>query len=298
MSRFFTGALLINKKPGVSSFRALSPVKRVFHGHKIGHTGTLDPFATGLLVILVGPLTRLAPELTGFDKVYEAILRFGAETDTLDPTGTVVHTSSSIPELSRIHAVLPQFTGTIQQVPPRYSAVHVNGRRAYDLARSGVDVQMTEREVSVHSIDILNWEPPDLTIRVACGSGTYIRSLARDIGIAADSRASLHELHRTEVGPFHVEDSIDADVDAGTVRDSLLCAYDVLGRMTHIACCEALPDAVSAISNGKPFHTAMLVDASAADGCTQLAVFDHRRQLCAMVNRTDEAYRYRFVMPQ
>lgn len=298
MSRPFAGALLINKNPGVSSFRALSPVKRVFHGHKIGHTGTLDPFATGLLVALVGPLTRLAPELTGLDKVYEAVLRFGAETDTLDPTGAVVHTSSTIPELSRIKTVLPQFTGTLRQVPPRFSAVHVNGRRAYDLARSGIDVQMSEREVCVHALDILSWEPPDLTIRVACGSGTYIRSLARDIGIATDSRAYLQELHRTEVGPFHVEDSVDADAEAATVRDSLLCAYEVLGRMKHVACCEALPDAVSEIFHGKPFHTAMLVDASAADGCTQLAVFDDRRQLCAMVKRTEEGFRYRFVMPQ
>ncbi len=207
-----SGILLLNKRSGPSSTGILGPLKRSLDTRKIGHTGTLDPFASGLLILMVGRATRLASLFTALDKTYEATLQLGAETDTLDPEGTIIDRAQPATN-EALQDVLPRFRGTIEQIPPAYSAIHVSGRRAYELARRGETVTIPARNVRV---DELSLEPIDTTtgryrMTVACSSGTYIRSLARDVSRAAGSRGYLVALHRRSVGPFSVADAVTPD---------------------------------------------------------------------------------------
>lgn len=212
------GIILLAKQSGMTSFASLWQIKNALGTKKIGHTGTLDTFAEGLLVALSGRLTRLVPYITDCDKEYEAIVSFGSETDTLDPDGTVI-TTGPLPAYGDVIRALRSFTGRISQVPPAYSAIHVDGRRASDLARSGIEPDISPRHVIIHSVEtlyacgddpdrsIVAHPDPDMTvsavaIRVSCSKGTYIRSLARDIARAAGSCARLGALRRTRIGPF------------------------------------------------------------------------------------------------
>jgi tRNA pseudouridine55 synthase len=204
------GIIFLNKKPGVTSFQALGRIKKVLNTRKVGHTGTLDKFAEGLLILLTGKLTRMNALITGLDKEYEALIRFGRETDTLDPEGETVAVADP-PTLKTIESALNQFKGDISQIPPRYSAIHIDGKRAHELARSGKDVEMPSRKITIHDLEILGFEDNDLKLRVHCSKGTYIRSLARDIGIACGSRAYVQELVRTAVGPFSLDTAVDVE---------------------------------------------------------------------------------------
>ncbi|GHV81470.1 hypothetical protein AGMMS49991_00280 [Spirochaetia bacterium] len=203
-----SGLVLLDKKPGLTSFQALNQVKKAFSTPKVGHTGTLDKFASGLLLVLVGRAVKLAPWFNGCDKRYEGTIRFGAETDTLDPEGAVI-AEEAPPGREALEAVLEQFRGDILQAPPAYSAVHIDGARAHELARSGVDVEMKKRPVSVYALELVSYQPPEAQIRVHCSKGTYIRSLARDIALAAGSRAHLTALKRTQIAGFHLADAVD-----------------------------------------------------------------------------------------
>lgn len=206
------GLLLVDKPAGVSSHDVVGAARRSLGEKRIGHAGTLDPFATGLLVLLVGRATRLLPHLPGEPKVYEARIRFGSETDTEDLHGAVVR-EAPLPTREALLAALPQFVGTFDQIPPAYSAKRVDGQRAYARARAGEEVTLAPV-----SIRVARWEMLDLllddagrvreaTARIACGGGTYVRSLARDLARAAGSAAHLIALRRTAAGPFHVEDA-------------------------------------------------------------------------------------------
>ncbi|MBN2627270.1 MAG: tRNA pseudouridine(55) synthase TruB [Spirochaetales bacterium] len=197
---------MLNKSAGQTSFQSLGAVKRLYGTKKVGHTGTLDKFATGLMIVLVGKYTRLNPLFTGMDKTYEAVIRFGEETDTLDPEGAIIAVGN-VPSLDTIKEVLPRFLGDQDQVPPAYSAVHINGKRSWKLARQGVQVEMKSRPVRIDELEVLAWEEPDLTLRVSCSSGTYIRSLARDLALACESRARLEQLCRTRVGQFSLNEA-------------------------------------------------------------------------------------------
>jgi tRNA pseudouridine55 synthase len=211
-----SGILLLDKPTGSSSAKALYPVKRLFPGRKVGHTGTLDPFASGLLVILVGHATRLSRFFLKLDKRYTGILKFGEETDTLDRLGEVTCTAP-IPPSDRVARETAGFLGKNFQMPPSYSALKVNGKRAYSLARQGITPELAPREITVHEISIVplqqeNSGPPREPIDryrldVHCESGTYIRALARDIGRASGSCAILEELRRTMVGPFDIAEA-------------------------------------------------------------------------------------------
>ena len=200
------GIVLYAKQPGLTSFTALNVVKKALGTKKVGHTGTLDSFADGLLVVLVGRLTRLVPHITLFDKTYRAVIEFGAETDTLDPNGQVIATASP-PSAERLIEVLPQFIGTIQQVPPSYSALHIDGRRASDIIRAGGNVELAARSVDIYSIQLVSYDGVYAILDVRCSKGTYIRSLARDIALACQSRGFLRALRRTAVGPFLLQDA-------------------------------------------------------------------------------------------
>lgn len=198
------------KRRGKTSFASLSVIKRALGTTKVGHTGTLDSFADGLLVVLTGRLTRLVPHITSFDKTYLALVRFGTETDTLDPTGAVVRTGA-IPARAQVEAVLPQFVGTIAQVPPLYSAIHLDGSRASDLARAGKTAVIPARNVTIYGITLLDMAGECALVEVRCSKGTYIRALARDIAAACGTCAHLAALRRTRVGPFSLADAAGAD---------------------------------------------------------------------------------------
>jgi tRNA pseudouridine55 synthase len=207
--------LLVDKPAGITSHDVVSIVRRAARERRVGHTGTLDPFATGLLVVLVGRGTRLIPYVEGEPKVYEATIRLGAETDTDDSTGTVVKELSP-PTDAAIAAAIPRLTGVIDQIPPAYSAKQVEGRRAYAAARSGAPLELPPSRVTVHEWSILGRDGDDLRVRITCGSGTYIRALARDLGRLAGSAAHLAALRRLRSGAFDVANAVSvADLDAG-----------------------------------------------------------------------------------
>ena len=203
------GLVLLEKVSGITSFTALNGIKTVLGTRKVGHCGTLDKFARGLLLLLTGSCTRLVPYFSALDKRYSAVVRFGERTDTLDPEGKVVD-RGKVPRLEDIQDALGRFVGTFEQVPPIYSAVHHDGVRAYRLARAGMEPRLKSRRVSVYQLEALDYKPPDLRLRVHCSKGTYVRSLARDIGKAIGSCAYLAALERTAVGPFRLEAAVTA----------------------------------------------------------------------------------------
>ncbi len=203
------GVLLLDKPEAMSSNWALQLARRLLNAQKAGHTGTLDPMATGLLPLAFGNATKYSTDLLTADKTYVATLRFGARTDTLDKTGTVLEVSDLRPTREAIDAVLPEFTGTIMQKPPMYSAIKRGGKNLYELARRGIEVERKAREVEVKSLKILSYNGEDLTFEATVSKGTYIRVLADDLAVRLKTFAHLIALRRTQVGDLKVEDAID-----------------------------------------------------------------------------------------
>ncbi len=195
----------------MTSHDVVQHVRRIYGERSIGHLGTLDPFATGLLVLLLGRATRLATFLDTEPKVYEATIRFGTETDTDDETGTVIRTAAP-PGESDVRSSLKTLTGTISQVPPAYSAKSVDGTRAYDAARRGTPLAIPAVDVTVHGWDIRELRSETLSAVVTCSGGTYIRALARDLGRLTSSAAHLGSLRRTRVGEFDVRDAATLEI--------------------------------------------------------------------------------------
>ncbi|MFL5578061.1 MAG: tRNA pseudouridine(55) synthase TruB [Gemmatimonadaceae bacterium] len=209
------GVILVDKPAGGSSHDVVLAARRATGERRIGHAGTLDPFATGLLVLMVGRVTRLLPYMSGEPKEYEATIRFGAETDTDDLGGVVVRTAPP-PGDEAVRAALPALTGDISQLPPAYSAKRVGGRRAYDAARAGEQVELRPAAVRVHEWRLGEWrrgaaEGDELDVHITCGGGTYIRALARDLGRLTGSAAHLSALRRTRSGAFRVEQAATLD---------------------------------------------------------------------------------------
>jgi tRNA pseudouridine55 synthase len=204
------GVLLVDKPAGLTSHDVVAIVRRASGSRRVGHTGTLDPFATGLLVVLIGRGTRLIPYIEGEPKVYEAVIRFGSETDTDDSTGQTT-IEAATPTDDAVAAGIATLIGEIDQVPPSYSAKQVDGRRAYDAARRGAALELEPVRVTVHDWTVLARRGNELAVRITCGGGTYIRALARDLGRLAGSAAHLGELRRTRNGPFVVDDAVTLD---------------------------------------------------------------------------------------
>ena len=200
------GLLLVDKPAGVTSHDMVLAARRAYGERSIGHLGTLDPFATGLLVMLLGRATRLAQFIDSEPKVYEATIRFGTETDTDDATGTVTR-SAPLPDATSVRESVSRFTGDLMQVPPAYSAKSSGGTRAYDAARQGEPLELPPAAVTVHSWEIQDQRDESLSAIITCGGGTYIRALARDLGRAAGSAAHLASLRRTRCGRFDVADA-------------------------------------------------------------------------------------------
>ena len=221
--------LLMDKKEGVTSFSSLYPIKKEHKGEKVGHAGTLDKFASGLMVVFIGTATRLNPVFSSFGKKYRGRLKFGAETDTLDPEGNIVKESSYIPMLEEIEKILPTFIGKQLQTPPLYSALHIDGKRAYQMARKGLDVEMEPREIEISTLDIVSYEDGILEFETNVSKGTYIRSLARDIAYRLNTCGHLVSLRRLEVGPFTLED-IDKDTMFLLEKTNLFSKVEMDGR--------------------------------------------------------------------
>ena len=200
--------LLVAKPAGPTSHDMVDIVRRALGTRRVGHTGTLDPFATGLLVMLVGRATRLAPFAATWTKSYEGRVRLGVTTDTGDAMGAVREQRPVAVDRDALERTLAQFRGTVRQRPPAYSAVKVEGERAYRRARRGEAVEPAEREVEIRALDVAAFTPPDVEFRATVSAGTYLRSLARDIGAALGCGGHLAALRRTAVGPFRLEQAV------------------------------------------------------------------------------------------
>jgi tRNA pseudouridine55 synthase len=215
------GWIILDKPVGLGSTQAVSAVKRALRAggygkFKVGHGGTLDPLASGVLPIAIGEATKLAGRMLDSDKVYEFTIAFGLETDTLDGEGVEIARSDVRPTLADIEAILPRFTGPIEQIPPAYSALKVDGQRAYDLARAGEEVVLASRSVVIHALSSSSSSPAgeeleDVTLTAHVSKGTYIRSLARDIALALGTVGHVTMLRRIRAGPFTMADSISLD---------------------------------------------------------------------------------------
>lgn len=240
--------LLVVKPAGPTSHDVVDRVRRALSTRRVGHLGTLDPFAEGLLVLVTGRATRLAPFAAGWTKAYSGTIRFGRVTDTDDPTGAVLRTSDAWRGLdpTAVERAFERFTGTVAQRPPAHSAVSVGGERAYRRARRGETVTLPERPVEIHRLEVLEFAPPDVAFRAVVGPGTYLRSLARDVGEQLGCGAHLAALTRTAVGPFTLADAVSPD--AVTVAEMRDPAVLVAGLPRH----DVSEAERSAVVHGRP----------------------------------------------
>jgi tRNA pseudouridine55 synthase len=256
------GWIIIDKPVGPGSTQIVSAVKRALRlgGYpklKVGHGGTLDPLASGVLPVAIGEATKLAGRMLDSDKIYDFTIRFGEETDTLDAEGKVVATSDVRPTGADIETILPSFTGPIAQIPPAFSALKINGERAYDLARAGADVVLEPRRIIVHSLNVAHGPRRDpieeITLTAHVSKGTYIRSLARDIAHALGTVGHVTMLRRTKAGPFTLEPAISLDIleekaKARTLEELLL---PLTAGLDDIPALSVTPDQARALREGR-----------------------------------------------
>lgn len=240
------GIILINKPQGFTSFDVVAKMRGMLRTKKVGHSGTLDPMATGLLPILVGRATKCCDIMPCQDKRYRAVIRLGVVTDTLDTTGTILKTSDVSVTMEELAAVLPHFVGEIEQVPPMYSAIQINGQRLYDLARQGIEVERAARPVTIYRCDLLGRGAGEneYLLDVACSKGTYIRTLCADIGEMLGCGAVMSGLCRTEAAGFSLSDSITLEqanelAAQGTLEEKLLAVEEVFRTLPKVVLSEA-----------------------------------------------------------
>ena len=245
--RDVNGWLVLDKPVGMTSTHAVSVVKRLLQAKRAGHAGTLDPLASGLLPIALGEATKTVPFVMDGRKVYRFTVRWGEERDTDDAEGRATETSMERPTPEAVHALIPRFSGLIEQVPPRFSAVKIGGERAYDLARDGEVVELAPRPIEIHHIELVETPDPDHSVLAAeCGKGTYVRALARDMGRALGCFGHVTALRRTAVGPFTEQIATGLEALQGMVQ---LAAADVLPVEAGLAALPALR--VSAADAGR-----------------------------------------------
>ena len=227
------GFINLNKLPGQSSRDAVNAVQKLVRPAKIGHCGTLDPLATGVLVVCLGPATRLTNLVQEASKTYVGDFRLGVSSETEDIEGQLEPLADApVVTAAQIETVLPEFIGEIQQMPPKYSALKVNGKRAYDLARQGKEVELKPRQIEVYSLRLTGFDYPNFQLEIECGTGTYVRSLGRDIGARVGSAAIMTALERTAIGGFSIDEAVNPnDLDAGNIAQHLWsvdhCLQDV-----------------------------------------------------------------------
>ncbi len=273
------GILNVNKPPGITSRTVVDRVAGLLGRVRAGHAGTLDPLATGVLVVCVGPATRLVDWIQRSPKSYRTVILLGARSDTLDADGRIEYRSDAkVPSREDVEvAILPQL-GEIDQMPPEYSALKIGGRRAYDLARAGQSVELAPRRVRIDRLRVVRYEWPRLELEVDCGSGTYIRSIARDVGEALGCGGLVEILVRTRIGAFTIEDAVDLDrlSPESIVRhlQSPLAAVADLPRLV------LAPDQVAAVADGKRLSSRDFPDANILPG--ELALLDSEGRLVAL----------------
>lgn len=266
----------------------MNQLKKDIGTKRVGHCGTLDPFADGLLLALTGRITKFMSYMADMSKVYEAVLRFGEETDTLDPTGKLLCQGLPVPELEAVAKAASAFYGDMMQVPPSFSAVHVDGKRAYKLARRGAELDIPAKKVTIYSFEILEYRKPDLRFRVICSGGTYIRAIARDLAAMCGTKGYLTELHRTAIGPFKVQ-----GIDPGT--------YKLLPASEGMALCgvatQVMPRTeAEMLKAGREFTKkfSSKVAPFIQEGIYK-ALFDEDGDFCAMVGKRKGRLYYEFA---
>lgn len=271
------GFLNLNKPAGFTSHDCVARVRRLLRLKRVGHAGTLDPAATGVLPIALGKATRLLQFLPS-QKAYQARIRFGVTTTTDDLEGeTLTIQSASELQLEQIQTILPQFIGKIEQIPPRYSAIQVQGKRLYDLARKGEVVEIPTRTVEVFQIEILNWFPgefPELEVAIACGSGTYIRSIARDLGKMVNTGATLASLVRTESSGFELQNSVDLETLETQIQEKRFSPVSPTLALQHLNRITLVPEQAKRWCQGQ----LLLIESEVADP-NPICVYDQKDEL-------------------
>jgi tRNA pseudouridine55 synthase len=249
--------LPVDKPVGPTSHDVVAMARRALRNRRIGHSGTLDPFASGLLLLCVGRATRIAEFLTGLDKRYVAVARLGVETDTLDLDGDIVAEHGGVEDITadQVRVALEAFRGAVEQVPPQFSAKKVSGEAMHRRARRGELVELAPVPVTVHDIELLDFSPPDVRFSVRCSSGTYIRAIARDLGRSLGTGAHLTALRRTAVGRFECEDALPLDAldDGGAVAEA---AIEPAQALAHLGLLEVDAEAARRLGHGQRIRVA------------------------------------------
>jgi tRNA pseudouridine55 synthase len=274
------GLLNLNKPIGVTSRDVVDLIARPLRKIKVGHAGTLDPLASGVLVVCVGPATRLIEYVQRMPKTYRARVRLGATSDTDDADGMVVEAvDPPVPSEAELRSALDAQVGTIDQVPPGYSAIKVAGQRAYDLARAGQEVALKARPVTITRVELLAYDWPHAELEIDCGSGTYIRSIARDVGQALGCGGLIEVLTRTRIGPFAIEDAIDpATLDRAAILDRLRPATEAVAALPKVVMTD---DQVRAIGQGRAVEAESVLPAG------EVALLDGSGRLVAIAEAVD-----------
>jgi tRNA pseudouridine55 synthase len=280
MSHF--GILNINKPAGCSSRHVVDRVERVVRPSKAGHAGTLDPLASGVLVICVGQATRLVPYVQQMPKRYRATFLLGRQSATDDVEGDVAEIGGAPqPTRNLIDETLPQFLGDIEQVPPAHSAVKVGGRRAYRLARAGKVVEISPRLVTIHRLTIRRYEYPELELDIECGSGTYVRSLGRDLAAVLGTSAVMSALQRTAIGEFQIEEALALkDITAHAVAKHMLPAMRAVADLPRVTISEAQQ---TELHHGRPINIPPTVVMPGSNASNELAAMTSNGQLTAIL---------------
>jgi tRNA pseudouridine55 synthase len=286
------GILNINKSTGMTSHDVVAKVRKLLKQRRVGHAGTLDPAASGVLPICVGQATRVAEYLSESGKAYQATIVFGAVTDTYDSEGTIIHTASTQDlTLSKLEALLPAMLGEHMQIPPRYSAIKLQGQPAYKRARAGEDVAMEARPITIYQLEIIDWQPsqpPTLTLAIECSKGTYIRSLAYDLGEQAGCGAYLGGLVRTRSGPFSLVESITLEqlteaAAQGTIAQLLFPADKAIEQYPALTLDETTTERVK---HGNAFQLEEKPGAVSGQGLAR--VYDDKGRFVAIAEWNEE----------
>lgn len=271
----YNGIVNVYKEAGYTSFDVVARLRGIFGQKKIGHTGTLDPDAVGVLPVCLGSATKLVDSMMDKVKVYEAVMLLGTTTDTEDTSGTILSENPVTVTEKQISECISSFIGTINQVPPMYSALKVNGQKLYELARKGVEVERKARPVEIFSIDNVEINIPYVTMTVTCGKGTYIRSLCRDIGEKLGCGACMDKLTRTRVSQYVIEDALKIDEISnlkaeGKLDEAITCIDSFFMELKRV---DVLPEGAKYVHNGNRFPTAVAKCESEPENLERVRVY-------------------------
>ena len=281
------GFLNLNKPAGKTSREVVNQIQRLVRPVKVGHGGTLDPLATGVLVVALGPATRLIEYVQAQPKTYQAVFRLGQASNTEDLEGELtVLVDPPQPTRVQIEEVLPRFEGCIKQVPPAYSAIKIDGKRAYKLARGGKDIELSARTITVYALKLGAYTYPDLELEIHCGGGTYVRSLGRDIARELGTEAVMVSLVRTAIGGFELTKAIDAETLTSETLDPTILPPRL--ALADHPTFELNESQLRQLQNGRPVQ---LPDHPTTSEAPHILAFDHQQRLQAVLRPTEQGWR-------